>query len=36
MDSLRLLNLGYLSYIHYLTNDMESMKNNLSKAMSIM
>ncbi|CAD8081890.1 unnamed protein product [Paramecium primaurelia] len=36
MDSLRLLNLGYLSYLHFLTNDMESMKSNLQKAMSIM
>ncbi|CAD8089978.1 unnamed protein product [Paramecium sonneborni] len=36
MDSLRLLNLGYLSYLNFLTNDMENMKSNLQKAMSIM
>lgn len=36
MDALRLINLGYLSYVNYLINDMDSMREYLAKSVSIM
>lgn len=36
MDTLRLINLGYLSYVNFLINDMESMREYLTKSQSIM
>lgn len=29
MDSLRLLNLGFMAYLNYITNDMEIMRTNI-------
>lgn len=36
MDTLRLINLGYLSYVNFLINDMDSMREYLAKSISIM